>query len=116
RMQARREAEALRDRVKKTRTNAEQYARLNTEKTNKREAESLAKERYDSQAARQKQIKQTQEQISDLDKAVKIQESKISELKKEEQSAKELLATKRTGREKARAKRSEVVERQKLIG
>lgn len=115
RMQARREAEALRDMVIKTRTDAERYAKLNTEKTNKRETESLAKEKYDSQTTRQKQIKLTQVQISDLDKAVKAQASTLSELKKEEEAAKELLATKRTVREKARAKRSEIVERQKLI-
>lgn len=115
RMQARREAEALRDIVIKTRIDAELYAKLETEKTNKRERESLAKEKYESQTTRKKQIKQIQKQISDLDKAAKAQESTITELKKEEQAARELLATKRTVRENVRAARSKVAERQKLI-
>ncbi|MBC2601013.1 AAA family ATPase [Puniceicoccus vermicola] len=115
RLQARREADALRDTVNKARTNAEAYSKLKAEQSNKRDAESLAREKYDSLTTRQKQIKETRDQISEFTKSAKEQESKLSDLKIEETSDKEACAKLRTAQETARKKRSQVTERQNLI-
>ena len=115
RFQARREADALRDTVTKTRGNAEAYTKLKSEQSNKRDAESLTKEKYDTLTARQKQILEIREQITRLSQSLENQSSKLKELKKEEALAKETLSAKRTAREAARAKRQSVSGRQKLI-
>ena len=115
RLQARREADALRETVTKTRTNAEAYTKLKTELTNKRETQSLTKEKCDNLTARQKQILETREQITQLTQSHKTLASKLDELKREESLAKEALSSKRTARETARAKRKSVADQQKLI-
>ncbi|WP_269526420.1 AAA family ATPase [Coraliomargarita parva] len=115
RFQARREADALRDTVTKTRANAEAYAKLKSEQSNKRDAEALAKEKYDGLNSRQQKIGQTREQIATLSKTAEEQVSQLTGLQKEEQQAKDALATQRTAQENARAKRSQLSERQKTI-
>jgi len=115
RLQARREAEALRETVVKTRNSAENYSKLKTEQNNKRETESLVKEKCDLANAKQNQIQDRRESIAELSKSSKDQELKLTELKKEEAQAKDALATKRTAQETARGKRSQINERQKKI-
>lgn len=115
RLQARREADALRETVSETRSKAETYAKLKAEQSNKRDTESLTKEKYDNLTARQKQILETRKLITQLTESLKDKSSKLGELKKEEARAKESLSKKRTARETARAKRKSVTERQKLI-
>lgn len=115
RLQARREADALRDTVGKTRADAENYDKLKAAQINKRESESLANEKYSSQTDRQKQIQATRQQINELTKTSKDQEATLAELRKEEERAKDALANHRTARETARGQRSQMADQQKQI-
>lgn len=115
RLQARREANALRETVTTTREKAEAYSKLKAEQSNKREAEILAKERYTLLTDRHEQIQETRISIKKLTKSLTEQSSKLEELSKEEEQAGEDLSEKRTAREIARAKRKSVAGMQKLI-
>ena len=115
RLQARREADALRDTVITTRARAEEYRKLKQEQSIKREAESLAKERYDSLTNIQKQITDITEQIDQLTRSTQEKESNLEELKKEREAARETINSSRSLRERARGERNKISERQALI-
>lgn len=115
RLQARREAEALRETVTNTRTSAEEYTKLKSEQTNKRETEALAKDKYDVLSTSQKKIRETREKIATLSQSAEEQALQLIDLQKEEQLAKDALAGARTAQETARGKRTQLAERQKTI-
>ncbi|MBD5781655.1 hypothetical protein IEN85_19295 [Pelagicoccus sp. NFK12] len=115
RSQAKNEAEALRDTVKRSRAEAERFEKLQSEKKLKREAEALAKQRYETISETIEQIAKAREEIASLTQAIEKASQRQNELEEEVANAKKKLETCRSSRETARGKRSRSAELQKKI-
>ena len=115
RLQARREADAMGQTVADTRSSAEKYSSLKTQQANKREAESLAKKKYDGLSNTWSQIHTFRESTATLEKRITAKKQSQADLEKDAKLAKEMLSNRRTDRESARSKQSQISERQKLL-